>query len=398
MYISDANSARLPDTSFARKGWVKSPQVIEQIASMGVTEIYIDIELGRNTDAGDGQELVSQKQNKIIDDGQAKPHHRPAPKVEFEEEYALAKQVQSEAHELVSKVMQDAKMGKPIEISAAQESADSILQSLENNQNALLCLTHLRCKDRYLLEHSFNVSVLMGVLASSAGIKREQLQTLVSGALLHDLGKIQIDDAILHKPGRLDNDEWEEMKRHVTYGEDIVSGIAGLAPEILDIVAQHHERLDGSGYPRGLTADQLPLHSRMASVVDVYDAVTADRVYHRGMPPSTALKKMLEWSDDSHLDKSLVLQFIRSLSVYPCGALVLLDTQQIAVVESVNPEVMDKPIVRVVYDAAKQMLREPFVVDLNSQDNKAVIVKAIDPDQSELDLQAVLQAAFNPES
>ncbi len=394
MYIADVSNGWVPDNNLSRKGWVKSPKVIEQIVKLGVTDIYIDVEKGKGTDAGEDQESIIQKQKKEIDALVKKPYHRPTPKVAFDEEMELAKQIQDEAHELVNKVMQDAKMGKPIEVGPAQETAGVILQSLEKNQNALLCLTHLRTKDRYLLEHSFNVSVLMGVLASSLGISGDDLQTMVSGALLHDVGKIKVDDAILHKPGQLENHEWDEMKRHVTYGEAILGPIPGLAPEILDIVAHHHERMDGSGYPRGLSEDQLPMHSRMAAVADVYDAVTADRVYHRGMPPSTALKKMLEWSDERHLDKTFVFQFIRCLSVYPAGCLVLLNNKRIAVVESVNPDAMDKPVVRVVYDVEKKALVEPFLLDLKAKSDSVAIEKAVDPAQTQLDLQGLLRSAL----
>ncbi|BFM09055.1 HD-GYP domain-containing protein [Halioxenophilus aromaticivorans] len=394
MYIADVSNAWVPDNNFARKGWVKNPRVIEQIIKLGVTDLYIDVEKGKGTEAGVEQEAIIQQQKKDIASLVKKPYHRPTPKVAFDEELELAKEIQNEAHELVNKVMQDAKMGKPVEVGPAQETAGAVLQSLEKNQNALLCLTHLRCKDRYLLEHSFNVSVLMGVLASSVGVSGDDLQTLVSGALLHDVGKIKIDDAILHKPGQLENHEWEEMKRHVTYGEAILGPVPDLAPEILDIVAHHHERMDGSGYPRGLAEDQLPMHSRMAAVADVYDAVTADRVYHRGMPPSTALKKMLEWSDERHLDKTFVYQFIRCLSVYPSGCLVLLNNQRIAVVQSVNPDAMDKPVVTVVYDVKKKAALEPFELDLLAKQDEVCIEKAVDPAQTKLDLQALLNSAI----
>jgi len=394
MYIADVSNAWVPDNNLARKGLVKNPAVIEQIIKMGVTDIYIDVHKGKSTEAGLDQADIIQKQTKEIENLLKKPFSRPTPQVEFDEEFELARQIQLEAHELVRKVMQDAKMGKPVDIGPAQETAGVILESLTKNQNALLCLSHLRCKDRYLLEHSFNVSVLMGVLASSVGVHGEQLQTLVSGALLHDVGKIRVDDQILHKPGQLEPHEWEEMKRHVTYGEEVLRPVPGIAFEIIDIVSQHHERLDGTGYPRGLMGDQLPVHSRMASVADVYDAVTADRVYHRGMPPSTALKKMLEWSDERHLDKNLVYQFIRCLSVYPAGALVQLSNHRIALVESVNPDTMDKPIVRVLYDLTKQAVLHPYKVDLASPACDFRIEKAIDPTQVHIDVQELMAAAF----
>jgi putative nucleotidyltransferase with HDIG domain len=299
--------------------------------------------------------------------------------VAFEEEFEAAKALQKEATKMVSQLLTHVKLGKPVDFDAAEATADNIITSLQNNQSALLVVSHIRSKDRYLLEHSFNVSVLMGVLASSLGYADEALHTLVSGALLHDIGKIRVDDSVLHKPGSLEPEEWEEMKRHVTYGEEELAKIGGIDPVIIDICAQHHERLDGSGYPRGLHERDIPMHSRMASVVDVYDAITADRCYHEGMNPAKALKCMLEWSSEKHLDKQLVYQFIRCLSVYPAGSIVKLNNNRLAAVETVHPTMMDKPKVQVIYSLDKKSVLSPYPLDLAKPGNEIAIEKAVDP-------------------
>ena len=380
MYICDVNNPWVPDNNLAKQGYIRNNKVIDQIVNLGVTEVFIDTEKGKAA-PGKAQDQIVQEQQVALQSILEAPYLRPEAKVDFDEEYDNALQIQAEATELVAKVMQDIKIGKPADISSAEQSAGAIIESLGNNQNALLCVTQLRTKDRYLLEHSFNVSVLMGILASSLDYSGKRLQTMVSGALLHDVGKIRVEDEILHKPGALTSQEWQEMKRHVTYGEEELGRIPEIAQEILDICAQHHERLDGSGYPRGLEESQIPLHSRMASVADVYDAITADRVYHRGMPPSTALKKMLDWSAERHLDKGLVYQFIRCLSVYPPGAVVLLSNNRLAVVETVNPEKMNKPIVQVVYNLSKRITIPSYPLDLAAKGTEVTIERAIDPEQ-----------------
>ena len=394
MYIAEVSNTWVPDNNLSRKGLVKSPKVIEQIVKLGVTDVYIDTSKGKATHEGTDQEDILAQQKQALKDLVAKPYSRPEASSEFEQELEIARNIQSEATLLVSRVLQDVKLGKPLEFAPAEETAGVILDSLERNQNALLCVSQIRTKDRYLLEHSFNVSVLMGVLASSLSIHGDELQKLVSGALMHDIGKIRVPDEVLHKPGSLEPEEWEEMKRHVTYGEQVLDKIPGLPQEVLDICAQHHERLDGSGYPRGLSAEQLPMHSRMASVVDVYDAITADRVYHKGMPPTEALKRMLEWSDEQHLDKDLVYQFIRALSIYPPGETVILSNNRLAVVESVNPTHMDKPVVRVVYHLGKQLMIPSYQVNLADKACEIKIDRAANPRRMGLDVQDLIGNAL----
>ncbi|WP_317933352.1 HD-GYP domain-containing protein [Halioxenophilus sp. WMMB6] len=394
MYITDINNAWVPDNNLSRKGLIKNAKVIEQIIKLGVTEVYIDQGRGKAAEVGLSLSDINRRQAEQLQALVARPYERPSAKSVFDQALVEAKKIQSEATELVSKVMMDAKLGLPLDFGPAQETADAILESLKSNQNALLCVTQLRTKDRYLLEHSFNVSVLMGVLASSLGFHGRELQALVSGALLHDVGKIRVHDNILHKPGGLTPEEWEEMKRHVTYGEEFLCQDDSLAPEIIEICAQHHERLDGSGYPRGLSAEQLPLHTRMASVADVYDAVTADRVYHQGMAPTTALKKMLEWSDAQQLDKNLVYQFIRCVGVYPPGAVVLLSNHRLAVVVSEHPSLMDKPVVKVVYHLDQRLLLPPYPLDLSEHACEVTITRAVDPRQYGLEALTLLNAAL----
>lgn len=394
MYIADVSNSWVPDNNLSRKGMVKNPKVIEQIIKLGVTDVYIDVSRGKEASVGEDREQINARQNQALKELLAKPFERPEAKVAFDEELEAAKAIQSEATKMVERVLQDVKMGKPIDVSPAEQTADGILDSLDRNQNALLCLTQLRTKDRYLLEHSFNVSVLMGVLASSLGYQGKELKDLVSGALLHDIGKIKVSDEVLHKPGSLEPHEWEEMKRHVTYGEEVLNQIPGLPQVVRDICAQHHERLDGSGYPRGLSAEQLPMHSRMSSVADVYDAVTADRVYHKGMAPTEALRRMLEWSDEQHLDKDVVYQFIRALSIYPAGEFVELSNARIAVVETVDATRMDKPKVRVVYNLTKKIVVPPFPLDLAEKGSDIQIVRPTDPVRLGLNPLELLQGAL----
>ena len=143
------------------------------------------------------------------------------------------------------------------------------------------------------------------------------------------------------------------MKRHALYSQKILEKNRGFPQAAINVAGQHHERLDGKGYPAGLAGDEVSQEGRMASVVDVYDAITADRVYHQGMTPSTALKRMLEWSGP-HLDATYVQAFIKAMGIYPVGSLVALESGMAAIVMEENEDSL-KPTVKVIYNLKTSM-------------------------------------------
>jgi putative nucleotidyltransferase with HDIG domain len=357
---------------------------------MGIEDICIDTDKGDDIGQDTACEIIDED-IESVSDLLATPYARPEVKKDFSETLTNAKKLQSDGLDFISQSMEQLQLGKPVNMDEADVITGSIVESLSDNYNALMCLTQLRNKDSYLLQHSFNVSVFMGMLAASLNIQGEDLDRLVTGALLHDVGKINVDDEILHKPGKLTAEEWQEMRMHVTYGETHLQKIPGLAQEIMDICAQHHERLDGTGYPRGLSGDEIPTHSRMASIVDVYDAITADRVYHSGMAPTLALRSMLEWSEKDGLDKDLLYQFIRCLSIYPQGSFVLLSNQLIGIVQSVHPTLVNKPQVSVVYDLAKKIQVPNFLLDLSESNCSVRIERVVNPKKFGLDAYQLMQ-------
>jgi len=364
MFITEGNSEWVPNKNISRKGMVKRAEVIEQIRALGVKELYIDTSLGKDVEPANA---VKAKVSKPL----------PVPKVSLAKEIGNAKAMQSEATALISRCMADIKMGAALELTEFTDISARMIESLSQNYNALACVTQLREKDRYLMEHSFNVSVLMGILAHALGYSGNTLQEMVTGALLHDVGKIRIADEILHKPGKFLPEEWDEMKRHVTYGEEVLQKTPSITSIMMDICAQHHERIDGGGYPRGLSGDQIPIHSRMASVVDVYDAITAERVYHKGMAPTVALKKLMEWSTEGHLDPQLVRHFINAMGVYPVGSVVELDKQKLAVVLEANPNDPKKPKVIQMYDLKIRRYVNKLAIDLADERCGRHIVTAV---------------------
>ena len=382
MYIADMHGGNLVDNKLHRSGRVTKASTIEFLIKMGVEDVQIDTEKGGDSEFATPVEELQKKADKALSSlasSQPKKGVPPKPKVSLTQEVEAAKNIRKKAFGLIRKVIQDVKMGRSIEAKSGEELSANIIDSIDNNQDALVGLMRIRNIDEYLLEHSINVATLMGVLGRFMGFEGKALQDMVLGAFLHDVGKTKVPSSILDKPGSLDTDEWEEMKRHVDYGVDILSKIDGLPSEAREICAQHHERLDGRGYPNALTGDQIGVAGRMGAIVDVYDAITAHRVYHRGMEPAEALKKLIEWSDN-HLDRTIVYQLIRCLGVYPAGSFVELTSGYIAMITEVDYQSPLSSKVVVLFNI-KLMAEVPeVVVDLSDKSkNYGKIKGVVDP-------------------
>jgi putative nucleotidyltransferase with HDIG domain len=384
MYVAELNNEWIPDNNLRRHGLIKREEAVQQVLNLGVTHVYIDTSKGEDCVNGISREELDQQLNEELKKIQQSASSLASPNTQAIA-HTNAKNIHVDALSLVSQVMDDVKMGNAIAIQDVEDMAASINESIRRNQNALSCFTRLRHKDEYLIEHSFSVAVLLGMLARSMGYSNDDLHQVVTGGLLHDIGKINVPDAILNKPGSLNSDEWEEMKRHVIYGEEILRQTDNLPSKILQICSQHHERFDGTGYPRGLSAGALSEHGKMGAVVDVYDAITADRVYHRGIPPTASMKKLLEWSD-GHLDKAISYQFIACMSIYPAGSLVELEQRKIALVIEPNLRQQHKPLVKVIFDAKENKKVIPTMINLAHSESAQKIVRALDPADIAVDL------------
>ncbi|MBK8971039.1 MAG: HD-GYP domain-containing protein [Hahellaceae bacterium] len=377
MYISDMNVDWIPHANMQKKGRIPNERVIEKIKALGVQNLYIDTLKGKDTQDGLTEaEVEAINQDKLEKASALAPAVRP--RLSLEEEMSQAAKLHNEAIGLVNGVMDDVKLGKALEVKAIDTLADGLLDSIFRNHNALACLGCIRDKDSYLMEHSVNLSVLMSIFGKSIQLDRDIMHQTIVGALLHDIGKILIPDEILHKPGKLSDDEFAEIKKHAVHSHDILKKTEGVGPLSVIVAAQHHEKMDGSGYPKGLKGDEISPFGRMTAIVDVYDAITADRCYHKGMPPTMAVKKLLEWSDH-HLDRSLVNHFIRCIGIFPVGSLVLLESGRLGVVIEANEHDQRLPVIRVMYHTKFRTFLKTEKIDLANPKVQDRIVKAVDP-------------------
>lgn len=266
---------------------------------------------------------------------------------------------------LVDRMLEDARLGTSVDTNSAKEIVGQLVERVVANPDALLWLTHLKQRDEYTATHCVNVCVLAITFGRWLGLANEALRDLGLGALLHDLGKMRVPSEVLNKAGRLTDEEFAVMKAHPEIGHRLLSEGSDLSPEVLDIVLYHHERIGGQGYPAGLCGEQLGRYTKIVSIVDVYDAVTSDRVYHDGISPSAALKNLYNWAPNN-FDLDLIEAFIRSIGIYPVGSLVQLNTGDVGVVVASNESHRLRPLILLVLDAEHQPHGQRRLINLAS--------------------------------
>ncbi|WP_419149174.1 HD-GYP domain-containing protein [Pseudoalteromonas 'SMAR'] len=362
------------------KGWVRTKDSIAALKRRGVLEVSVDP--SKRLSEHDPHESAPHDDSI---EKPSKPTHNPwQTSCSVEVEMQQAVKLHQEAKNIQSQAFEDIKAGRNIDVAPFKEVASGFIDSVFRNQDALSCIARIREKDAYLLEHSINVAVLMAIFCKHLGYSREFTEELTTGALLHDIGKIEIPDNILHKPSALTAQEYKIMKSHAKYSFDILVN-AGLGMAACEIAGYHHERLDGSGYPYGKNADELPQHVRMAAIVDVYDALTAERVYKVGLTPIKAFKLMRE-ACPHHFDEQLLSKFIACIGVYPVGTLVKLRSGKVGVVTKSNPSAPLQPVIKVFYHARHMHYTEVQDIDLGSKKANDELEAAIKPEEFKLDL------------
>lgn len=251
---------------------------------------------------------------------------------------------------------------------SVRQSISLILDELGSNKDAMIMLMNMHTVDHYLYTHSLNVCVYTTLLGIANGYDRDQLMTLGIGSMLHDIGKTQISMQVLLKPGALAKSEYEELKRHAERGFYLLKDEPNIPLLAAHCAFQHHERLNGSGYPRGLKGDEIHEYAKLIGIVDSYDAMTSRRIYKTAMLPHEAVE-VLYTGSESLYDTEMLKLFRDKVAIYPIGITVKLNTGQSAVVVDINSAVAHRPIVRVMTDEVGKDLSEPFDMDLSKHLN-----------------------------
>jgi len=263
----------------------------------------------------------------------------------------------------LDQVLSDVQLGRPIDTKACQALVKRNLESMLRNESAMLWLARLKSQDLYTSLHCLSVSILAMGFGTHLGLADEKIELLGLAGLLHDVGKMKIDPAILNKPGKLTQEEFEHIKLHPSFGYQALCSQDDIPAAAVQAAHGHHERLDGGGYPQGLDGYQIPFITRVVTIVDAFDAITSHRAYDDARPIQTAYD-VLRSGADKQFDGALVQEFIRWLGVFPVGTLVELHTGEVALVLEKHPQLHLRPKVVVLRDANKAPC-EPRYLDLS---------------------------------
>jgi HD-GYP domain-containing protein (c-di-GMP phosphodiesterase class II) len=294
----------------------------------------------------------------------------------------------------VGALTQSSREGGTASFKQAKRAIQNIIDLMVDDEAAVLGLTTLRCHDQYTHNHSVNVSLLSIALANRVGYPKVELADLGLAALFHDMGKSTIPMEVLNKPGEFTDDDWVAMRNHPTEGVLSLSkmrGITNLPGRMAAASFEHHMNLDFSGYPKLTVPWTISLTGRILTIADCYDAMTSSRVYRREpMSPSKVLNMMLSKSGKS-FDTVLLKLFVNCVGIVPIGSLVMLETNELAVVlkPATDKANAERPFVRVITDPQGNSVEHGREIDLTEKDEvgdfRDSIIRLIDNTEYKFD-------------
>ncbi|WP_418791453.1 HD-GYP domain-containing protein [Phosphitispora sp. TUW77] len=314
-----------------KAGTVLTDRYIKRLQELGFTSIFID----------DG----------LIDD------------INIEE--AISENTRINALNCIRDIMQEVKRNKIIHVAPLKKAVNNIIDDLLTNKDIMLNLSDIRSYDDYTFNHSVNVTVISTFIGMSLHYRKDRLKDLGMGVLLHDVGKTQIPLEIINKPGRLTEEEYEIVKKHTWYGFDTLRKCPGIKLTSAHVALQHHERLDGTGYPRNLKGKRIIEFARISAIADVYDAMTSDRCYRKSIPVHEVCHYLAEGSG-VQFDQHILDRFIEKVAIYPQGTRITLSDGRSGIVIKQNTGIPARPVIRLFWNEKGPL---PKPVQINLADN-----------------------------
>lgn len=344
-----------------RKGAVLTQEWIDKLADFGVPTVYIEMESAVDGAAAEEGQAGCQ-QDKM----------KKRPRIEVPD--MVPYQIRNEAERVVQEIMQDVKTGRLIKTNKARKVVEDIVNQLINNRHIAGKLADIRILDDYTFAHSVNVCILSISTGVIMGYSKIRLRELGIGALLHDVGKMKIPDEILNKRGPLTEREFEEIKRHTILGYEILSEHPDITSNAARISIQHHECYNGSGYPWGVRDEEVHEYSKIVAIADVYDALTADRVYKNAIMPYEAMEIIIA-SSGYQFDPQIIKLFVENSEIYPVGSTVELNTGETGMIVNVDRVLPTRPVIRLISDMNGKEITED--IEINLINNPTIFIKKI---------------------
>ena len=374
MYIQKLGGSWIQHPFVRSSFLLTEPNDIKRIKEAGIKELWIDDEKGeitetaelsdssQKTDSPNAQQTTTDKTHSEIKASDASSS--------IENEIERARKLCQDAKPQIMSMFNDIRLGKAIDPKTTLPLVGEIDSLVQRNSAAILSVARLKTHDDYTYMHSVAVCALMLSLANQMGLDKEQTRLAGIGGLMHDLGKAAMPLDILNKPGKLTDAEYLIMKKHTIVGATILQD-SGAEAEVIDIALNHHEKINGTGYPNQLPAEKISQLARMAAICDVYDAVTSERAYKKPWEPANTIREMSKW--DGHFDKQIFNSFVKSVGIYPIGSLVRLTSQRLAVVIEPAIDSLLKPKVKVFFSIRSNAPIPIQIIDLSAKNCKESI-------------------------
>lgn len=327
-----------------------------------------------------------------------KPHQE-----KFEKEFPLAKTTYQHAIEKMHATFTNVRLGNSLDVLTVKSTVQKMTSSILRNPDALKLMCVLQERDDSAVTHALHVCILTLAFAYYLGLKKDMIQQLGIGALLHDIGETRLPDGLFWKSEPFNEKEKKEVHKHTEYGVEIIKNVQGLHPLVLDIVRDHHERLNCSGFPHQAGGDEISYNAMLVSIVDVYDSVTMG---YEGKPViscTDALKSMYDWRNEL-FQGELIEHFIQCLGIYPIGSVVKLNSDEIGIIVTFDDCSRLAPRVMILLDKERKYYAIPRMLDLSQfrdNDEKFVyeIKQVVNPKDYDIDIRHhILQELYVKEA
>lgn len=376
MYIQEVCGSWMDHPFWRSSFMLSTDKQLAQLQAGAVKQVVIDTRKGLDVLADPaapppGEAVERPAEAPVDEPAQALPARsepvRPAP---FEEEVVRANRIVQQARGQMKSMFEDARLGKAVDAEHCLPLVDDITQSVSRNPGAIVSLARLKTSDDYTYMHSVAVCALMVALARQLGLNEADTREAGMAGLVHDLGKAMMPPEVLNKPGKLTEAEFAIMRAHPQAGYDMLKEARGVGEVPMDVCLHHHEKVNGKGYPHGLSGEGISIFSRMGAVCDVYDAITSNRPYKAGWDPSESLQKMAQWAQEGHFDLRVFQAFVKSIGIYPTGSLVRLKSGKLAVVVVQGGQSLLQPTVKAFFSTRANEPIPPEVIDLSQSNDQ----------------------------